>query len=675
MGQCPVTQSISKTFYIQNHIAGKQAQYYDERYNKNIYSRRGIMKKIAFLLGCMLFCQPAGAVELAVSNFSVDLSRFYFSLDVTDLPEFDASFDLYTASGVCVILPPSYERFRFTFNPDDGLIIENPEVTTTGTPALDRWADGPTDHLSLVEVDFLRWVINGSISNGSQPFKPGDQLCMWIHVPGTSTIFSNLPIEVTPEASAYLKKTSTTRIVTQAGQVVPYSYRIENTSPVFIHDISLTDSNVDDAPFCEFNGNDELAPEGEPGSIVFCTAEHTVTQQEIDAEAGVSNTASVSADELDPVMTSITIPVALFASSFESPPNTITVLDNVGGDSDIAIGADGRPVIAYQSQPAGDLKVAKCLDVACTAAIVSLVHGGGNDVGSSPSITIGDDSLPVISYLDYTDGVLLVAKCNDEACRDGDETISVVDDGKVGWESSITIGLDGLPVISYRDRENEKLKVAHCNDAACSGEDETVTTLNDAAEITGGNTSIAIGDDGYPVISYQQSVTPWDGLLKVAKCNDASCVGGNETITTLDTTGGPGFESTSLALGADGNPVIAYMDTAADAITIAKCNDPACTGGDETFMAVDFSTTSMRLSLVLAPDGNPLVSYMGSLKLARCNDDACAGGDESIAIVDSAAEARSSSIAIGADGLPVISYFDETTGALKVVHCGTLECR
>ena len=633
------------------------------------------MKRIVFLLGSLLFCQSAAAVELVNTNFSVDPYRFYFSLDVTNFPQFDASINLYTAS-VCAILPPSYERFHFTFDPDGGTITEGPQVTTIGAPALDRWADGPVDHLSLVEVDFLNWFISGSISNGSQPFQPGDQLCMWIHVPGTSTFFSNLPIEVTPEASAYLKKTSTTRIVTQAGQVVPYSYRIENTSPVFIHDINLTDSNVDDAPFCEFSDNDELAPEGESGSIVFCTAEHTVTQQEIDAEAGVSNTASVSADELDPVMTSITIPVALFASSFESPPNTITVLDNVGGDNDIAIGADGRPVIAFQNQPAGDLKVAKCLDVACTAAIVSLVHGGGNDVGSSPSITIGDDSLPVISYLDYTDGVLLVAKCNDEACRDGDETISVVDDdGNVGWESSITIGLDGLPVISYRDRDNGKLKVAHCNDAACSGEDETVTTLNDAAEVTGVNSSIAIGDDGYPVISYLEAPTPWTGILKVAKCNDASCAGGNETITMLDTTVSAFYESTSLAIGLDGNPVIAYRENAADAIAIAKCNDPACAGGDETFQALDFSTYSMNLSLVLAPDGNPVVSYMGSLKVAKCNDDACTGEDESIAIVDSEAQARSTSIAIGADGLPVISYSDGITGALKVIHCGSLECK
>lgn len=110
------------------------------------------MKRIAFLLGGLLFCQSAAAVELLASNFSVDLSRFYFSLDVTDLPQFDASFNLYTAS-TCAILPPSYERFHFTFDPDGGTITEGPQVTTTGAPALDRWADGPVDHLSLVEVD------------------------------------------------------------------------------------------------------------------------------------------------------------------------------------------------------------------------------------------------------------------------------------------------------------------------------------------------------------------------------------------------------------------------------------------------------------------------------------------------------------------------------------------
>lgn len=636
------------------------------------------MKKFAFLLGGLLFCQPAVAVELLVSDFSVDSYRFYFGLHVTDLPLEHASFNFYTAES-CAILPPSHERFHFSFNPDGGLITENPEVITVGAPAMDRWMDGPTDHLALAEHDFLNWSIYGSIPNGAQQFQPGDRLCMRIDVPGAGHTYSQLPIEAAPEGSVYLRKSSTTRIVSQVGQVVPYSYRIENTGPVFIHDVSLTDDNVDESPVCAFSGNDELAPEGQPGSVVFCTAAHTVTEEEIGAEEGVSNTASVSGDELAPVLANLTIRVALFASGFESPPNTITVLDDpdnfVGYHHDIAIGTDGKPVIAYTDQTAGDLKVAKCIDVACTAATVSLVHGGEDNVGWYPSIAIGDDSYPVISYRDVTDGALLVAKCNDGACRGGDELVGVVDDGNVGAWSSIAIGTDGLPIISYQDGANGKLRVAHCNDAACTGGDELVTTLNDVADSTGMNTSIAIGGDGYPVISYQTMTSPFSGELKVAKCNDASCAGGNETIAMLDTTGGPTFESTSLALGADGNPVIGYKDTIAKAITVAKCNDPACAGGDETFTAVDFNPAAMRLSLVLAPDGNPLVSYMGSLKVARCNDDACVGEDESIVTVDAAVDALASSIAIGVDGLPVIAYYDAITGSLKVVHCGSLECR
>jgi len=633
------------------------------------------MKRFAFLLGGLLFCQPAVAVELVDSSFSVDPYLLYFTVHFLELPpaEEGVTFNLFPEQN-CAMLPPSHERYRFIFNPDGGEIIESPQVATVGTPALDRWWDGPADHLSLDELDFLEWTITGSIVNGQNELLPGDRLCMRIDIPGGGNAYSGLLIEETPAASVYLKKSSTTRFVTQVGEVVPYSYRIENTGSVYIHDVALEDDNVDEKPVCAFSGNDELAPEGQPGSVVFCTAQHTVTQEEVDAEEGVSNTVTVSADELEPVTASLTIPVALFASGFESPGNTITVLDIIGSNPDIAIGADGTAVLAYTDSSSADLKVAKCLDIQCTAAMFSTVHSSDNTLHDA-SIAISTDGLPVISYQDYTDGALLVAKCNDNACRDGDETISVVDDGNVGQYSSIAIGTGGLPVISYYDRANGKLKVASCNDIACSGEDEIVTTLNDAETSTGVNTSLAIAKDGLPVISYQRFVSPWDGVLKVAKCNDPSCIGGDETITELDTTGGPGFESTSLEIGADGNPVIAYMDTAAGAVTVAKCNDPACTGGDETFMAVDFTTAYMDLSMALAPDGYPVISYLGSLNVASCNDAACSGNDESIATVDDTAEARISSIAIGVDGLPIISYYDEYTGALKVVHCGTLECK
>ena len=52
-----------------------------------------------------------------------------------------------------------------------------------------------------------------------------------------------------------------------------------------------------------------------------------------------------------------------------------------------------------------------------------------------------------------------------------DEIITTVDDGggdDVGRDTSIAIGTDGLPVISYFDDVSDDLEVAHCNDPLCS---------------------------------------------------------------------------------------------------------------------------------------------------------------------------------------------------------------
>jgi hypothetical protein len=46
-------------------------------------------------------------------------------------------------------------------------------------------------------------------------------------------------------------------------------------------------------------------------------------------------------------------------------------------------------------------------------------------------------------------------------------------------DTSVTIGADGLGLISYYDVTNGDLKVAHCSDAACSS--AIITTLDSEA--------------------------------------------------------------------------------------------------------------------------------------------------------------------------------------------------
>ncbi len=84
----------------------------------------------------------------------------------------------------------------------------------------------------------------------------------------------------------------------------------------------------------------------------------------------------------------------------------------------------------------------------------------GGFTGLYTSIAIGTDGNPVISYYDSTNGDLKVAKCANPACT-GAATLTAVDTaGDVGHYTSIAIGTDGTPVISYWDATNADLKVA-----------------------------------------------------------------------------------------------------------------------------------------------------------------------------------------------------------------------
>jgi predicted regulator of Ras-like GTPase activity (Roadblock/LC7/MglB family) len=179
------------------------------------------------------------------------------------------------------------------------------------------------------------------------------------------------------------------------------------------------------------------------------------------------------------------------------------------------------PVISYSDSNNSSLKVAKCLIADCSFLTSTATVDSTGNVGQYTSITIGTDGLPVISYYDNANGDLKVAKCANAACS-GTATITTVDTGGaavVGEYSSITIGTDGLPVISYYDNSNGNLKVAKCPNAACGGA-ATISTVDSTGDV-GQYTSITIGTDGLPVISYFDAT---NGDLKVAKCANQFCI-------------------------------------------------------------------------------------------------------------------------------------------------------
>ena len=289
-------------------------------------------------------------------------------------------------------------------------------------------------------------------------------------------------------------------------------------------------------------------------------------------------------------------------------------------------------------------------------------------LGAYSSVTIGADGLGLISYYDSTNQNLKVAHCSNVACTSA--TITTLDSaGDVGVYTSITIGADGLGLISYYDQSNSDLKVAHCSNTACTA--ATFATVDSAADV-GIHDSITIGADGLGLISYYASIPNFD--LKVAHCNNAACT--SATITTLDSAGDVG-PYTSITTGADGLGLISYYDQTNQNLKVAHCSNAACTSATLTTLDGGAGFAGLFTSITIGADGLGLVGYYdqtnGDLKVAHCNDAACTSA--TLAAIDSVGNVGlESSITIGGDGLGLISYYDVTNTDLRVAHCANAAC-
>lgn len=322
----------------------------------------------------------------------------------------------------------------------------------------------------------------------------------------------------------------------------------------------------------------------------------------------------------------------------------------------LSIGADGLGLIAFKSwdpQFGGRLQLAHCSNVECSAATRQTIATIDINAIQGLAIATGSDGFAIMSYWDG--GALKVMHCQDALCEG--RSIATVAEFEVGGnDGSITLGVDGLPVIAFAlpgGGIGGGVGVVHCLDVAC-----TTAELSPTYDSGNGRlgVSVTIGASGTPLISYRRSIDVggyFEGQLAVLHCADVACSSGSSAVVDAAGVG----TWTSITLGSDGLGIVAYYAQGPSDLRVAHCSDLQCSNA--TLTTVDAAgETGLSPSIARGPDGAALIAYFDQtnfvLRIARCSNADC-----NAAVVSghgsSWGQGRAS-LAFGADGFGLIAY-------------------
>ncbi len=237
---------------------------------------------------------------------------------------------------------------------------------------------------------------------------------------------------------------------------------------------------------------------------------------------------------------------------------------------------------AAQSK-AGDLSLAGALIVGGTIQILGGGPGAGKVLvsnaagvgawqeapvgpnGRGSSITIGIEGLPIISYYREASAQLFFVRCTNDACTtsvvaalDGPVTV-----GAPRQSTSLAVPPDGRPIMTYHDAASGALKAAKCSNHLC-----TSATISVLEPFAGRVSSVTVGSDGLPVVAYYGAAG-----LRVRKCGDAQCLA--STAVTLAAGLAP-TDAVALGCGDMDMPVLTFAEAATGNLRYANCTNWHC---------------------------------------------------------------------------------------------------
>lgn len=342
-----------------------------------------------------------------------------------------------------------------------------------------------------------------------------------------------------------------------------------------------------------------------------------------------------------------------------------TATININADSpSIAIGGDGFPIISFYDPANGDLRVLHCEDLACATRTITTIDSTGI-VGEFSSIAILANGLPAISYYNRTNGDLKLAYCLTRNCA-STSIVTVDSAGDVGQYANLVAGDRGFGavLIFYYDASNGDLKSAACFITNCTS--PTLVTLDSAGDVgqyPSAAIGIAVSDAARVWVAYYAAGT---ASVKIAGCSTFGC--GSLVAPVVVQAGVSAPTSIGLTIGGDLRPWVGY--NSGGTVRVARCDSPtACTSPAVTNVAGvnGFAALSTGIDGVVWFGG---LNSVGRPRLGRCTGlDQCTGAVAWTMTASNTDQTSPVSIARGVDGSMV---FAATYGtSMRIFHCGS----
>ena len=348
---------------------------------------------------------------------------------------------------------------------------------------------------------------------------------------------------------------------------------------------------------------------------------------------------------------------------------------NVGRFTSLAIGPDGRRHITYFDVTNEDLKYASCASN-CTSAgawTKGAVDKIG-DVGTNSSLKIGPDGRRYVTYGDVTNTSLKFATCppTSSCTTSADWVTTTIDPNGTGGRGAIALNEEGGKEVAYPaagSGPGMELRYAACNGGCGQAANWFKVILAQTGLSSGSSvTSFAISGGARQITYYDQA----NGQLRYATCASDCANAAMWQKSPID--GVDAWQSSFVQSGPFGLRHVSYYDAFQGDLKYARCGLNC--GAARNWRKVTVALTGdvgWYPSMAVEPNGRVHVGYFGVsssvLSYATCFSDCVTASGWARSVLDgSQSIAGNYPSLVARNGVVEISYYDGTNGNLKYLR-------